>query len=118
MPQDAVYKIFRPHEWRQFDDAGRFAGSPDDVRDGFIHLSYASQVPGTLEKHYALADEVVLAAFDAAGLAQALKAEISREGALFPHYHGMLERRDLLRFAHLVRQNTGFVLPAWCSGAV
>ncbi|MXY34394.1 MAG: DUF952 domain-containing protein, partial [Boseongicola sp. SB0664_bin_43] len=34
-----IYKIFRAEEFEAFEEAGRTAGSPDDVRDGFVHFS-------------------------------------------------------------------------------
>ena len=32
---------------------GAFAGSADDLRDGFIHLSTREQLAGTIAKHFA-----------------------------------------------------------------
>jgi uncharacterized protein (DUF952 family) len=109
----AVYKIFRPEEWRSFAANGSFAGSPDDQRDGFIHLSYAEQVSGTLDKHYANEREVVLAAFDASAL-RTLRDEVSRNGAVFPHLYGTLPRQALFEFETLARTPAGFALPDWC----
>ena len=92
-----IYKIFRTGEWRAFDESGSFGGSPDDLRDGFIHFSYADQVAGTLERHYGREVEVVLAAFDARSFGPELRAEPSRGAALFPHLYGALRRETLAR---------------------
>lgn len=67
-----------------------YRGSPDDHRDGFIHLSSSGQVAGTLARHYAGQSDLVLIAYDAAALADALKWEPSRGGELFPHVYGPL----------------------------
>ena len=48
-----VYKILRAQEWATFEREQVFAGSPDDVRDGFVHLSTADQVAGTAAKYFA-----------------------------------------------------------------
>ena len=78
-------------QWAQAVEAGSFTGSPDDMRDGFIHLSTAEQVAGTLARHFRGQSGLVLAAFATAALdAAALRWEPSRGGALFPHLYGPL----------------------------
>ncbi len=84
-----VYKICRADEWRAAEDQGRFDGNADDARDGFVHLSGANQVEGTLNKHYAGQRDLVLVAFDADAL-PSLTWEPSRGGELFPHHYGPL----------------------------
>jgi uncharacterized protein (DUF952 family) len=85
-----VYKILRAHEWRVFRDAGVFEGSPADLKDGFIHLSAATQVAGTREKHFAGESDLVLLRISAAALGHDLRWEPSRGGALFPHLYRSL----------------------------
>jgi uncharacterized protein (DUF952 family) len=85
-----IYKIFRADEWRAAQRDGVFRGSPDDLRDGFIHFSSAEQVAGTYERYFSGQNGVVLAAVDADVLGTALKWEPSRGGALFPHLYGDL----------------------------
>jgi uncharacterized protein (DUF952 family) len=85
-----VYKITTAEQWAQACRVGAFTGSPDDVRDGFIHLSEAAQVAGTAERHFGRMDGLVLVALDAEMLADGLKWEPSRSGELFPHYYGTL----------------------------
>ena len=111
-----IFKIFRPSEWQAFAESGEFRGSPDDVRDGFIHFSYADQVPGTLERHFANDEMIVLAAWDEAAFASSLKAERSRGGALFPHIYGAVTKQGLLAWARIQRGPRGFTLPEWCGG--
>lgn len=85
-----VFKIFRLEELQFAKSTSEYYGSPDDIRDGFVHLSTAGQLPGTLARHFAGDNEVMLLAFDVAGLGAALKWEPSRGGALFPHVYGTL----------------------------
>lgn len=108
-----VYKVFRLAEWQAFAKTGSFAGSADDLRDGFIHLSMAAQVPRTLEKYFAGEDFVVLAEVDAARAGHALKFELSRDGILFPHLYGILGIRSVSRAERLLRGVSGFPLPSW-----
>jgi uncharacterized protein (DUF952 family) len=84
-----VYKICGRAEWQAARNEGVYRGSAADARDGFIHLSAATQVEGTLARHFAGRQDLVLVAFEEAAL-PGLKWEASREGALFPHVYGTL----------------------------
>jgi uncharacterized protein (DUF952 family) len=85
-----VYKIVEQAAWRDAQRLGSFRGSPDDLRDGFIHLSYADQVEGTAARHFHNRTDLLLVAFPAVALGAALKHEASRGGALFPHLYADL----------------------------
>lgn len=85
-----VYKVCPMLDWQQATRAGNYAGSADDARDGFIHLSTREQLAGTIEKHFRGRDGLVLVALDAAQLGAALRYEASRGGALFPHLYAHL----------------------------
>jgi len=95
-----VYKVLRRKEWDSARDSGSFPGSPDDLRDGFIHLSAAHQVRGVCERHFAGERDLVLLSFDAGRLGPALKWEASHKGEAFPHLHGALP----LALAHSIAE--------------
>lgn len=86
-----IYKICPAPAWREAERQGTYRGSADDLRDGFIHLSTAAQVPGTLTRHFAGQAGLFLIACDAAALGDALRWEPSRGGELFPHLYGELD---------------------------
>jgi uncharacterized protein (DUF952 family) len=92
----AIWKIFRSGEWASFEATGRFEGSADDRRDGFIHLSDDGQLAGTLARHFAGEVGLVLAEVDVAD-DPALRWEVSRGGASFPHLYRALARADVVR---------------------
>lgn len=91
-----IYKIMREADFEAAMREGRFCGSADDLRDGYIHLSAADQVPGTLAAHFAGQEDLVLLALDAGRLGLELKWEASRGGALFPHLYAPLDLAALL----------------------
>jgi uncharacterized protein (DUF952 family) len=91
-----VYKILTEGAFTEASRKGQFLGSADDLRDGFIHLSLAHQIEGTLAKHYVGQDGLLLLAFDPARLGLALKWEPSRGGALFPHLYAPLDLAAML----------------------
>ena len=86
-----IYKICASTDWDCAVRAGRYQGSADDVRDGFIHFSTREQLAGTAAKHFRGKDGLVLVAIDSARLGDALKWEPSRGGALFPHLYAPLD---------------------------
>jgi uncharacterized protein (DUF952 family) len=82
-----VYKICTRAAWDEACRAGAFAGSADDKRDGFIHLSARHQLAGTAAKHFRGQADLVLVAFEADQLGPKLAWEPSRGGDLFPHLY-------------------------------
>lgn len=90
-----IYKILRQGEWQAFIAAGEFSGAPVDLADGYIHFSNADQVVETARKHFAGLSDLVLLAVDPAALGDALKHEVSRGGALFPHFFGTLKKAHI-----------------------
>lgn len=90
-----IYKIFRSPEWAELRAQGETQGAPVDLADGFIHFSTLEQAPETAAKHFAGADDLMLAAVETERLGDALKWEPSRSGALFPHLYRALKLSDV-----------------------
>ena len=89
-----LFKILRAPEWAAFQESERFEGSADDLRDGFIHLSGAEQVEGTLQKYFSSQSGLVVAEV-AVDNDPMLRWEPSRGGALFPHLYRPMVMRDV-----------------------
>ena len=96
-----IYKIFRAAEWADFHARGTTRGAPVDLADGYIHFSTAEQAAETAAKHFAGAEGLVLLAVEAEPLGAALKWEVSRGGALFPHLYRDLWMTDIAWQAEL-----------------
>ena len=91
MSDPVLIKLFRPEEWEQFEREGLFHGSPDDLRDGFIHLSTAQQAPATQERHFAGVQGVIAAAVVLDDTLKAhLRWEAAKSGERFPHLYAPL----------------------------
>lgn len=93
---DIIYKICPEALWRQAEEAGRFDGAPIDLADGYVHFSTAEQARETAMKHFAGQADLLLVAVDAGSLGDALKWEVSRVGALFPHLYAPLDLTAVL----------------------
>lgn len=85
-----AFKVLTAEQWAQMQDAGMFIGAPVDMADGFIHMSTAAQLDATLAKHFHGQQGLVIAEIDLGQLGDALKWEVSRGGALFPHLYAPL----------------------------
>jgi uncharacterized protein (DUF952 family) len=94
-----VYKICSREDWENACAQESYAGSADDKRDGFIHLSTAEQLAGTLAKHFTSRPDLLIIAFATEDLGPDLKWEPSRGGALFPHFYGVMDT-NRARSAH------------------
>ena len=90
MPQ-TIFQICPETLWREAETRGRFDGAPIDLADGFIHFSTAEQVRETAAKHFSGQQGLLLVAIDENRLGEALKYEVSRGGALFPHLYAPLD---------------------------
>ena len=90
-----IYKIFRAPEWAQMQADGETVGAPIDVQDGFVHLSGGDTVQKTASLYFADEDDLTLVAIEADGV-EALKWEVSRGGAEFPHLFRKLKMADVV----------------------
>lgn len=97
-----IYKICSSDEWNEANRLGRYKGSRDDLRDGFIHFSSKDQVAGTLKKHFALQKGLLLLDVDITFLKEAaLKWEISRNGEKFPHLYDELNLDAVIKVTEI-----------------
>lgn len=106
-----IFKVFRPSEWDLLVSEGSTLGAPVDLIDGFIHFSTSAQLRATLDKHFAGAGDLVLAAVEADRLGPALRWEPARGGALFPHLYRALAHTEVVWTAPLHETAQGHALP-------
>ena len=100
--EDKVYKIFTETEWNQFQETGRFRGSADDLRDGFIHLCTEKQIPGVIERFFSGRPCVYVAEFSDVEFIRQLKWEASAANEIYPHLYGHdLCSKDISSFKKL-----------------
>jgi uncharacterized protein (DUF952 family) len=103
-----IYKICPASAWREAERQGVYRGSADDLRDGYIHFSTASQVAGTARKHFFGQTGLFLIAVDADALGEALRWEPSRNDELFPHLYGELDLGAVRAVLHMHARADGY----------
>ncbi|MDR3509177.1 MAG: DUF952 domain-containing protein [Caulobacteraceae bacterium] len=86
-----IYKLIDRQGWSAAQAHGRFDGAAIDLTDGYIHFSTAAQAPETARRYFAGQADLLLVAFEAETLGEALRWEPARGGDLFPHLHGPLD---------------------------
>lgn len=101
MPDPVAYKVLTADEMDALEHEGSFAGAPVDLADGYIHLSTADQLAGTIDKHFAGQEGLHLVAVDLEALGKAVKWEESRGGMLFPHIYAPLTLDVVLDYGPL-----------------
>ena len=90
-----IYKILTAAQWADLQRDAATIGAPVDLADGFVHFSTAAQAAETAAKHFAGQGGLMLLAVEADRLGAALKWEVSRGGALFPHLYAPLLLADI-----------------------
>lgn len=90
-----IYNLCRRPDWQAAEKLGRYEGSSDDRRDGFIHFSTAIQVVESAARHRAGVTDLLLIVVESERLGAALRWEPSRGGQLFPHLYGPLQTGDV-----------------------
>jgi uncharacterized protein (DUF952 family) len=110
MSDDAAYKVLTAAQFAAL-QAGTFEGAPVDIADGYIHLSSAAQLTGTVRKHFAGQEGLVVLAIALNRLAEAVRWEVSRGGELFPHLYGRLRMSDVTAHAPLRWRDGVVVVP-------
>lgn len=95
---NTIFHMCRSEEWLLSQDTGYYAGSSQDVADGFIHFSTADQIQASAAKHRTGQTGLVLLWVDPAQLSgNTLKWEKSRNDLLFPHLYGVLNADAVFR---------------------
>lgn len=109
-----IYKICPVELWRQAEAQSEFTGAPIDLQDGYIHFSTAEQSVETAAKHFSKQADLLLIAVDGDKLGDALKYEVSRGNALFPHLYANLKMDAVLWVKPLPLGDDGMhIFPDW-----
>lgn len=82
---------------------------PSLAAEGFVHLSFAPQLAGTLAAHFGSAERLWLLEVELAS--PGLRVEPSRGGADFPHLYRALAWREVVRAWALERVKRSWGLP-------
>jgi uncharacterized protein (DUF952 family) len=96
-----IFKIVSAEEWRAAEAEGVFRGAAVDLADGYIHFSAAGQAAETAAKHFAGKSDLLLVSVATDRLGDALRWEVSRGGALFPHLYASLSLDAVTRVSRL-----------------
>lgn len=102
-----AYKIEAKDIWEQATDDGVYHGSVLDKKDGYIHLSTASQLQRTFSLHFAGRENLIVAAIDLDKLGEKIIWEPSRGGELFPHLYDSLPKSAIIETLSIVYDADG-----------
>ena len=107
-----VYKILTEDEWRKGKASSKIL-TKLDLKDGFVHLSKASQLNATLSLYFENEQRVVLLEINLSKIKNNLKYEVSNNpdnrNGKFPHFYGILDTSMISKIWQLER--SAFCLP-------
>ena len=107
--ETSVYKVLTLQEWEGASKTGLVITDLDQ-KDGFIHLSSASQLNVTLALYFSQEEQVVLLQIKESEIAKDLTHEISeKRGGEFAHLYGDLSTKKISQSWHLDR--SAFSIP-------
>ncbi len=91
-----IYKLLSKSDWESALSEGVLHGSAQDRADGYIHFSSGSQLQETARRWFAGRKDLVVLEVEDHTLGSALKWEVSRDGAPFPHLFAPLSINAVL----------------------
>jgi uncharacterized protein (DUF952 family) len=101
--ETSVYKVLTLQEWEGASKTGLVITELDQ-KDGFIHLSSASQLNVTLALYFSQEEKVVLLQIKESEIATDLTYEYSeKRGGKFAHLYGQLSTKKISQSWHLDR---------------
>ena len=116
----SIYHVSLAADWTAAQAAGEYTVSTRGrtlEQEGFLHASYADQVPGVLDRFYAdVTEPMVLLVIDPDRLTVPLVPECppgaTGEGAQkFPHLYGPLDPAAVVEVLPLARSTGGWTAP-------
>ena len=107
-----VYKILTENEWKKGKASSKII-TKLDLKDGFVHLSKASQLNASLSLYFENEQRVVLLQINKSKIKNNLKYEFSSKSndrhGKFPHFYGILNTNMISKIWQLER--SAFCVP-------
>lgn len=94
-PGPRLFHLTTPEAWAEAQRDGELVPA-GFAAEGFVHCSTRDQLAGTIERHFARLDSLVLLELDPEAVAIDLRWEESRPGERFPHLYRPLRASDVL----------------------
>lgn len=98
------YHITTPENWENFQNSDYYEAESLHT-EGFIHGSYWEQLDETLSLYYNGVSKIILIEIDPSELTSKLVIEKSREGNLFPHIYGTINKSAIVKVEERLLQN-------------
>ena len=104
-----LFKVLTPEEW-EFASGNGFIITELDKKDGFVHLSSATQLNMTLSLYFSKEEKVILLQINESDIIEGLTYEYAdKRGGEFAHFYGELRTDKISQSWHLDR--SAFNLP-------
>jgi len=91
---EAIFHLSTPEAWLDAQRTGEVV-PPSLASEGFVHCSAESQLAGTIARHFAGVDELVLLRLHPDLVAADVRWEESRPGERYPHLYRAINAADI-----------------------
>lgn len=98
------YHITIPENWDKYQNENYYEAESLHT-EGFIHGSYGEQLDQTLSLYYNGISKVILLEIEPSALTSKLIIEKSRDGNLFPHIYGVINKSAIVNVEERILQN-------------
>ncbi len=95
------YHMTTLEQWAKFQKDAHYEAE-SLATEGFIHGSYAAQVDESLKRYFKGCDRVLIIEIDPTLLKPKLVIEKSRNGELFPHIYGPLNKTAIVKIVNKI----------------
>ena len=89
------YHMTTPEQWAIYADKDYYEAE-SLATEGFIHCSYEAQLQESLDRYFGGVPTVIVVKIDPNLLTSKLVIETSRNGELFPHIYGKLNKSAII----------------------
>lgn len=97
-----AFKIETADRWQAAMQYGAYKGSALDIKDGFIHLSTATQFAETFRRYFSQIPNLIVAKIDLEALGDTVVFEPSRGGEMFPHIYGDIPAKAVIEVLSII----------------
>jgi uncharacterized protein (DUF952 family) len=89
MNEEYIYHVISQEDWNQVVNSEKYA-PPSLIHEGFIHFSFANQIPGVIDRYYRDQKNLLVLKINKQKLLSRLVVENLAGTGSYPHLYGEL----------------------------
>lgn len=102
MNKEFIYHIISQKEWDQVTEE-KFYSPESLISEGFIHFSFADQIPGVIDRYYRNRKDLLVLKVEINKIKSRLEFEKVADIGSFPHLYGKLNVDSVVGFFPILK---------------